>query len=221
MSSRYVWNRNSLAAQETDQVSGSGYSNHSLMNFDPADKFWGWTTSSSSSSYYVITNGPIITNSSTAGSPYRISNGKFVVNSPTRYTLTSSTLVYEHNGWTPIVVADEVTSWNVYFGINQSGSNSYDRLYHVTMRNTGYQVPNQFRIELTVDNTGHSTEMALDMSGMDDFAYTGSILRLAQGALVGTISNATSNAYPPQNNRAKIDIICTIIPLLLRRCSRG
>ena len=203
MSSRYVWNRNALTAQETNKVSGSAYNNaFNFMNFDPADKFWGWKRDSWQTSYYVITNGPIITNSSTAYVPYSISNGKFVVNSPTRRTLTSSNLVYDQTNYTSIVYTDDrIVDWDVYFGINQSGTNSYDRLYHVTTKNTGYRNPEDWGVAVTVDNE-LPTEMAI--TGSDDFTYTGSILRLAQGTLVDSVSNAASTAYPPQNYDSKL-----------------
>ena len=190
MSTRYVWEKYSLNAAETQVASGSGYNNEQVMNLD--NSFWSWKVDSWGEDY-TLSGGPVYFN---IGSSYAISNGKLVIQGSSLVTVPNG-VVLSSSGYNPFQL-DRATgsSHTWYFGVGKNGNNSYDTIYKVYIRDTNFGLGASLDLDFYFREEDGHKDIALSIGPATYFDYTGSKITLSQGSAAGYATNSASGAYP-------------------------
>lgn len=223
MSTRFVWSRSNLVAVQIATWPDDGISAAVQVSPVTEDRFWSW--SGDDLRGRVLQNGPI---NLLYGDSYSIVNGRFVINNPstafisartsTEYQSDKSKVTFNNGS---IIVNGSSTK---YFGIAQTSVNAFDFIYKCTITFSSGDGDVDCDTELSIRSNGSNDIIRFfayhggwySADNADSFTY-----ELGKGSAVGTVSNAAASTYPRHNYTGQITSICAIIPVLLRRCSRG
>ena len=200
MSTRFVWGRNNLTAQngQTKEVGLDG--NLRIIVRANVD----WRVSGDFSLRFVYPYPVVYT-----GPSYSISNGKFVVSSATRNT------VDDNEDTVAILSVPEGDTETAYFGVSSSGQNSFDYLYRITYTAPGLSgAPLSIRLEPDKSEGAYIRTSMGAVSGLDGSGYS---MTIVKGSASGNVSNAASSTYPPCDAAGRITSICAVLPII-RRC---
>ena len=203
MSTRYVWSRYSLSAVVLSTVSRPDYSNNLHLYVEKENQTW---------SYRYEGIGLVTLQENVYvrwGNGYSFSNGKFKIN--------NSELVTAYRNQSGAGICEGDNGDDYYLGISTSQDNSYDYLYRINAE----WPSGSGSISLGAQASSTVAERRARITASDCESGTGNSYKVGKGSYSTAVSNAASSTYPRHNYTGQITSICAIIPVLLRRCSRG
>ena len=181
MSTRFVWGRNNLTAQNGQQEEVGLGGNLNIIERGNVDwRVTGDIVLMFAKPYPVVYSGPY----------YTITNGRFVVSSATRYTSNDGKTVQ-------IMSVPDGDSETAYFGVSSSGQNSFDYLYCITYAANSLD---QLYVRLEPDKSWGAHIRTNQGSVTASFEGSGYSMTIVKGSASGNVSNAASSTYPPRDN---------------------
>ena len=196
MSTRYVWSRSELKISTLYTYNARNGSALYISIEDGA--YWSWTTAGTG---MELVGGPVYF---TWGTSYSIANGAFQINNSTMVTVNTGDRYGSSNQRRASVDLGEVQAissyTDIYFGFSSSRTNSFTRLYHAHFRVSSPEDDSTVRLDYlyfpgadyVTPNSFHVWDSPITFS----FQGEGYVYEVSQGTANGTVSNASSGAYP-------------------------
>ena len=195
MSNRYVWARSNLAAQQLEVYNIDVSRNNLTAYLEQDNVFWNVTyrnqkVQNSTTIYVKI------------GTSYTFANGGFSVTGDTKFftippTRTDYTSFETYWHYDFPNMSDD---YDIYVGISNTNTNSFEYLYYISRERNSWSSPDALSLR-SQRGENPISYLHVHNSMQNSDKGTGITYIVAKGSAAGTVSNASSGAYPADAGR--------------------
>lgn len=190
MSNRYVWARSNLTAQQLEVYNIDVSRNNLTVYLEQDNVFWDVTYRNqkfqNSTTIYVK-----------VGTSYTFANGGFSITgdvesftippTQTDYNITATYWHYE--------LLNMSDDYDIYVGISNANTNSFEYLYYISRNSNSWSSPDALSLR-SQRGENPISYLYIHNSMQNSDKGTGITYVVVKGASAGTVSNASSGAYP-------------------------